>query len=165
MDNQESPKRATAQPLASYLPGKWSEPPRALLLKIGAFLLLPVLAALLFFVIQLIDDRSRVVTGFSVVSQKIEEGGVMISGTLNKARSCQLIEVTARTADGLVSSVAFLSRGNLHPAFSAPPGPQRFGPWFIDAKPGDGVTLFSVHRCHFFWPHYDVLGTFVVTAQ
>ena len=93
------------------------------------------------------------------------KGGVLIVGTFDKQRNCEFVSVTGRASDGDVAGVTFMDRRPNEPMFSRPLGPQKFGPWYVEGSAGEGITLHAVHRCHFLWPHYEEIGTFVVGQQ
>lgn len=112
-----------------------------------------------------LDQRYRVVKSFRVQTQFVKEGGVLITGTLDKQRNCEFVSVTGRSSDGNVAAVTFLDRRPDETTFSRPLGLQKFGPWYVEGNPGDHITLHVIHRCHFMWQHYEELGTLVVGQQ
>ena len=135
-----------------------------------AFLTAPMLTLLLTIGAYQLDQRYRVIKSFKVQTQFVEKGvpgrgGVLIEGTFNKQRNCELVSITGRTNDGDVAGVTFMDRRPNEPAFSHPLGPQKFGPWYVEGNVGEGITLHAVHRCHFLWPHYEEIGTFVIGQQ
>ena len=89
----------------------------------------------------------------------------MIVGTFDKQRNCEFVSVTGRASDGDVAGITFMDRRPDEPLFSRPLGPQKFGPWYVEGKEGEGITLHAIHRCHFLWPHYEEIGNFVVGQQ
>jgi hypothetical protein len=136
---------------------------RALLL--CAFLAAPMLTLLLTIGAYQLDQHYRVVHSFQVQTQFVEQGGVLIVGTFDKHRHCEFVSVTGRSSDGDVAGVTFMDRRPNEPMFSRPLGQQKFGPWYVEGNAGEGITLHAVHRCHFLWPHYEEIGTFVVGQQ
>ena len=130
-----------------------------------AFLAAPMLALLLTIGAYQLDQHYRVITSFRVQTQFVEKGGVLIDGTFDKQRGCEFVSITGRTPDGDVAGVTFMDRRPNEPVFSRPLGPQKFGPWYVEGNAGEGITLHAVHRCHFLWPHYEEIGTFVVGQQ
>lgn len=54
---------------------------------------------------------------------------------------------------------------DLHRPDTRPLGPQHWGPWLVQADPGEAVTFMVVHRCHALWPHYEMLGGFVTEGE
>ena len=117
-----------------------------------------------------LDQQYRVIKSFRVQTQFVEKGGesrggALIVGTFDKQRNCEFVSVTGRTSDGDVAGVTFMDRRRNEPMFSRPLGPQKFGPWYVEGNAGEGITLHAVHRCHFLWPHYEEIGTFVVGQQ
>ncbi len=130
-----------------------------------AFLAAPMLTLILTIGAYQLDQHYRVITSFQVQTQFVEKGGVMIVGTFDKQRKCELVSVTGRASDGDVAGVTFMDRRHNEPPFSRPLGPQKFGPWYVEGDAGEGITLHAVHRCHFLWPHYAEIGNFVVGQQ
>lgn len=130
-----------------------------------AFLAAPMLTLLLAIGAYQLDQQYRVITSFRVQTQFVEKGGVLIVGTFDKQRNCEFVSLTGRTSDGDVAGVTFMDRRPNEPMFSCPLGPQKFGPWYVEGDAGEGITLHAVHRCHFLWPHYEEIGTFVVGQQ
>ena len=141
--------------------------PRIVALLLGCAFTAPLaLAAAAAWLTYLYDQRSPVVVDFRVQTQFIaDDAGVIVEGTMTKVRGCDFVEVSARTAEGQVSAVTFLDLKPRAPTYSRPLGPQKFGPWYVEGQPGQGITLSAVHRCHFLWTHYEVLGGFVVGQQ
>ena len=110
-------------------------------------------------------DTSRpVVTDFKVQTQYVTPQGVIVDGTMNKLRDCEVIDVAARTNQREVTRVDFLDLKSWH-GYSRPLGPQKWGPWLIWAPEGEGVTIFVRHRCNPLWTHGDELTSFVVGKQ
>ena len=110
-------------------------------------------------------DTSRpVVTDFKVQTQYVTPQGVIVDGTMNKLRDCEVIDVAARTNQREVTRVDFLDLKSWH-GYSRLLGPQKWGPWLIWAPEGDGVTIFVRHRCNPLWTHSDELTSFVVGKQ
>ena len=72
------------------------------------------------------------------------------------------IGITGRDSDGHIDVVQFR---DLHRPDSRPLGPQHWGPWLVQADPGEAVTFMAVHRCHALWPHYEMLGGFVADGE
>ena len=130
-----------------------------------AFLTAPMLTLLFAIGAYQLDQHYRVITSFKVQTQFVEQGGVLIVGTLDQQRNCEFVGVTGRASDGDVAGVTFMDRRANEPMFSRPLGPQKFGPWYVEGNAGEGITLHAVHRCHFLWPHYEEIGTFVVGQQ
>ena len=131
-----------------------------------AFMTIPITAALIVAGYYWWDQEHPVVVDFKVQTQFPTPAGVMIDGTVNKVRDCEVIEVSARTVQREVKSVEFLDlRSDTTPAFSRPLGPQKWGPWLIWAPDGEGVTIFVRHRCNPLWTHSDELTSFVVGKQ
>ena len=135
-----------------------------------AFLAAPMLTLLLAIGAYQLDQHYRVIKSFKVQTQFVESGGesrggVLIVGTFDKQRNCEFVSVSGRTSDGDVAGVTFMDRRRNEPIFSRPLGPQKFGPWHVEGDAGEGITLHAVHRCHFLWPHYEEIGTFVVGQQ
>jgi len=140
--------------------------PRAVwAVKLAAFCSLPLTLLLTAALAYQLDQRYRVIKSFQVQKQFVEKGGVMIVGTFDKQRNCEFVSVTGRASDGDVAGVTFMDRRPNEPMFSRPLGPQKFGPWYVEGDAGEGITLHAVHRCHFLWPHYEEIGTFVVGQQ
>ena len=135
-----------------------------------AFLAAPMLTLLFAIGAYQLDQHYRVIKSFRVQTQFVEsggemKGGVLIDGTFDKQRNCEFVSLTGRTSDGDVAGVTFMDRRRNEPPFSRPLGPQKFGPWYVEGNVGEGITLHAVHRCHFLWPHYEEIGTFVVGQQ
>lgn len=135
-----------------------------------AFLAAPMLTLLLTIGAYQLDQRYRVIKSFKVQTQFVESGGesrggVLIAGTFGKQRNCEFVSLTGRTSDGDVAAVTFMDRRPNEPMFSRPLGPQKFGPWYVEGNVGEGITLHAVHRCHFLWPHFEEIGTFVIGQQ
>ena len=129
----------------------------------GAFLVGPLLMLLLVLVAYEIDQEYKVVAGFTVSTQFVADNeGVLIEGTMNKVRNCEFVSVAGRSASGDVAGVTFMDRRLNEAHYSRPLGPQKFGPWYVEGKRGEGITLSAVHRCHFLWPHFEDIGAFVV---
>ena len=131
----------------------------------SAFLAAPMLTLILTIGAYQLDQHYRVVTSFQVQTQFVKKGGVMIVGTFDKQRNCEVVSVTSRASDGDVAGITFMDRRPDEPLFSRPLGPQKFGPWYVEGKEGEGITLHAIHRCHFLWPHYEEIGNFVVGQQ
>ena len=135
-----------------------------------AFLAAPMVTLLFAIGAYQLDQHYRAITSFRVQTQFVEsggemKGGVLIDGTFDKQRNCEFVSVTGRASDGDVAGVTFMDRRPNEPMFSRPLGPQKFGPWYVEGEAGEGITLHAVHRCHFLWPHYEEIGTFVVGQQ
>ena len=135
-----------------------------------ASLAAPMLTLLLTIGAYHLDQHYRVIKTFKVQTQFVENGGamgggVLIEGTFVKQRNCKLVSLTGLTNDGDISGVIFLDRDPDEPPFSRPLGPQKFGPWYVEGNVGEGITLHAVHSCHFLWPHFEEIGTFVVGQQ
>ena len=135
-----------------------------------AFLAAPMLTLLFAIGAYQLDQRYRVITSFKVQTQFVESGvesrgGVLIVGTFDKQRNCEFVSVTGRASDGDVAGVTFMDRRPNEPMFSRPLGPQKFGPWYVEGEEGEGITLHAVHHCHFLWPHFEEIGTFVIGQQ
>ena len=135
-----------------------------------AFLTAPMLTLLFAIGAYQLDQQYRVIKSFRVQTQFVEsggemKGGVLIVGTFDKQRNCEFVSVSGRASDGDVAGVTFMDRRRNEPIFSRPLGPQKFGPWYVEGDAGEGITLHAVHRCHFLWPHYEEIGTFVVGQQ
>ena len=135
-----------------------------------AFLAAPMLTLLFAIGAYQLDQHYRVIKSFRVQTQFVESGGesrggVLIVGTFDKQRNCEFVSLTGRTSDGDVAGVTFMDRRRNEPMFSRPLGPQKFGPWYVEGNAGEGITLHAIHRCHFLWPHYEEIGTFVIGQQ
>jgi len=103
-------------------------------------------------------DRSRpVIVDFSVSGQSIVDRRVIVSGTMNRARGCRLIEIVAHTSRAGRVGIQLLDV-----QAQARLGPQSWGPWAVWAAPGDGVTLYARHQCVPWWDMTTKLGSFVV---
>lgn len=124
-----------------------------------AFLMFPVLL----YGAYLADQEYTVVSDFRVVTQVVNNDGVLIEGTMNKRRPCRLIDVVSVVEDE-TRPVVFLERG-VPPTYKRPTGVQKWGPWLVTADPKDGVRLVAYHRCHAGWEHTTALTTFVVWVQ
>lgn len=122
---------------------------------------MPALLLLVGWVLYLIDTTRPAIVDFRVLTQFNSEREVIVDGTMNKVRDCELVEMVARTTQREVVSIDFLDLGR-KPAYSRPLGPQKFGPWSITAKMDEGVTLYARHRCNPFWTMSSELGSFVV---
>ena len=131
-----------------------------------AYLVFPALLGGAVWGYYVYDQTRPVVTDFKIQTQFPTPVGVLIDGTMNKVRDCEVVEVSARTVQREVKSVEFMDlRSDSTPAFSRPLGPQKWGPWRIWAKEGEGITLFVRHRCNAFWTHSEELSSFVVGKQ
>ena len=129
-----------------------------------AFMTIPITAALIVAGYYWWDQEHPVVVDFKVQTQFPTPAGVMIDGTVNKVRDCEVIDVAARTNQREVTRVDFLDLKSWH-GYSRPLGPQKWGPWLIWAPDGEGVTIFVRHRCNPLWTHSDELTSFVVGKQ
>ena len=125
---------------------------------------MPTLLLLVGWAAYMADVSRPVVADFRVMTQFYSDREVVIDGTMNKLRDCELIEMMGRTTQREVVSIDFLELGR-KPAYSRPLGPQKFGPWSVTAKLGEGVTLYARHRCNPFWTVSSELGSFVVGQQ
>ena len=129
-----------------------------------AWLSMPMLMVLAAFGFYLYDTSRPVVMEFRVLTQFVAEKEVIVSGTMNKVRDCELLELVARTTQLNVVGIDFLER-HRGLTYSRPVGPQKFGPWSIQAKQGDGVTIYGRRRCNPLWTVSGELGSFVVGQQ
>lgn len=125
-----------------------------------SFLLVP---AILWGVLM-VDDMWRVVRDFRVTTQVITDEGVVIEGTLDKQRNCRFIEAIAML-DEVPSEVLFLDLQEHQGVYTRTLGPQKWGPWLVKAKLGQGVRLHARHSCHIVTDHTEVLTSFVVGVQ
>lgn len=132
---------------------------RRVLANFCAFMLFPLMLSTAY----LLDQAYPVVRDFRVITQVVTPEGVLIEGTMDKARPCRFVEVVAML-DEVPSTVIFLDFRE-QPQFSRPTGPQKWGPWLIVADPKQGVKLHARHRCHAGWEHTEVLTSFVVGVQ
>ncbi len=102
-----------------------------------------------------------VIEQFVVTSVGRYGPNVIISGTLRKARPCELLQdVQAYTADGQRLEIDFLDRdagATSRPAIQG--ADQPFGPWVVKGGAGESVSLYALHRCHVFWTHETKLVT------
>lgn len=124
-----------------------------------AFLMFPALL----YGAYLADQEYTVVSDFRIVTQVVNNEGVLIEGTMNKRRPCRLIDLVSVVEDE-TRPVVFLERG-VPPMYKRPTGVQKWGPWLVTADPKDGVRLVAHHRCHAGWEHTTSLTTFVVGVQ
>ena len=129
-----------------------------------ALALMPTLLVVSVVGFYLFDTQRPVVVDFRVLTQFDSSREVVIDGTMNKVRDCELVEIVARTTQREVTSIDFLDLGAKHP-YSRPLGPQKFGPWAIVARRGDGVTLYTRHRCNPLWTVSGEMGSFVAGQQ
>lgn len=125
---------------------------------------MPTLMLIAGWAYYLFDTSLPVVADFRVLTQFYSAREVIIDGTMNKIRDCELVEIVARTTQREVVSIDFLELGN-KPVYNRPMGPQKFGPWSVMAKDGEGVTIYARHRCNPFWTVSAELGAFVVGQQ
>jgi len=126
--------------------------------KLAAFCSLPLTLLLIAALTYQLDQAYPVVGKFVVEKQTRLIDGVLVEGYMDKIRPCDFVSVSARDSDGNVDAVQFR---DLHRPDTRPLGPQHWGPWLVQADPGEAVTFMVVHRCHALWPHYDMLGGFV----
>lgn len=126
---------------------------------IMAFILAPALVVWVYW----LDTQWAVVTDFRILTETKVDGGAIVTGTMDKRRDCQFIEVLAMT-DGEPADVVFLDL-SYRPEYSRARGPQRWGPWLVRAEDGQGVVLYARHQCHAAWDHTDRLTSFVVGAH
>ena len=111
------------------------------------------------------ESKVSPVVAFSVVDTHCQGGCVTVSGTLNKYRTCVLIETYARVAanNEPAQITAIEYRDKPHGLkLSRPQGLQKWGPWYVEANHGDTVTLFARHQCHPFWVTETRLAQVVV---
>lgn len=132
---------------------------RRCLTNVAALLAAPALLCAAY----LLDQAYPVVRDFRVITQVVTPEGVLIEGVMNKQRDCRFVEVVAML-DKVPSEVVFLDLEK-RPTYSRVTGPQRWGPWLVQARPGQGVVLHAYHRCHFAWEHSEILGSFVVELK
>lgn len=109
------------------------------------------------------DEAVPVVRDFKIDRIAATSSGFEISGTMNKVRGCRFVEAVAML-DKVPSEVVFLDLEE-RPTYSRVTGPQRWGPWLVQARPGQSVVLHAYHRCHFAWEHSEILGSFVVELK
>ena len=147
---------AVARTAAKSAANSWHT---AFSLKLFALLFFPLLLSTLY----TIDQQWEVIGDFEVLSQEITPRGVIVEGILEKQRSCRFIEAVALTSDGQLVTVTYESRRKFGgTGITRPLGKQMWGPWVLDAAPGEKVTLTIRHRCHFAWEHTEKLSTFTI---
>ena len=132
------------------------------LLKVLAFFCLPICCLLVTVLAYQIDQAFPVIGKFVVEKQTRQIDGVLVEGYMDKIRPCDFIGITGRDSDGHIDAIQFR---DLHRPDSRPLGPQHWGPWLVQADPGEAVTFMAVHRCHALWPHYEMLGGFVAEGE
>lgn len=102
---------------------------------------------------------------FDVLSIQRDEGSVKVAGTLIKARDCDLVSLRAMSGAGASLTVDYLDRPAGAPPYARPIGASSWGPWRINHEGARYVTLFSEHRCHWFWTITTPLAAFQVTPR
>jgi len=86
-----------------------------------------------------------VVTGFEITSAQSESGGKLrISGTFDKVRPCEFLEVIGYSGSQFVS-IAFSALPNAQIP-SRLTGRQTYGPWVLVPEV-DQLELYSRHKC------------------
>ena len=101
-----------------------------------------------------IEQRfARPIKTFEVTHTTCEGGCVTVAGWLDKS-GCTFVDAYAMVSAGSsyprVATIEY--RGSkLSTRFNRPTGLQAWGPWYIEASPGNTVTLYARHNCHPFW--------------
>ena len=144
-----------ARPLVTRPRAVWA-------VKLAAFCSLPLTLLLTAALAYQADQAYPVVGKFVVEKQTRLPEGLLVEGYMDKIRPCDFIGITGRDSDGNIDAVQFR---DLHRPDSRPLGPQHWGPWLVQADPGEAVTFMVVHRCHALWPHYEMLGGFVAEGE
>lgn len=114
-----------------------------------------------------VDKHFPVVEPFIVAKQACDAGDcVVIEGWLEKRRDCKFVEVYARLMEPdatmpRVVEVEFMDRPHKQ-AVTRPQGTQFWGPWRINAHPGDTVSIHVTHQCHPFWDTKAMITSFEV---
>ncbi len=121
-----------------------------------------IVAAVFFFAAQFIENHFfPVVEKFTVTEVTRYGSNVVVSGTINKARPCVLLQdVQAFTKNGEALEVEFLDRSAGY--ISRPVirvASQPFGPWVIKGGANEVFSLYSLHRCHALWTQETKLVT------
>lgn len=129
------------------------------LLRQSSFL---VIAAIFFCLAYFVERMFfPIVENFNVSS--IDKFGphIVIAGTLNKVRACELVQdIQAFNKNGERLEVEFLDRNGdkiSRPAIKN--AAQQFGPWVIKNGSNESVSLYSLHKCHGLWTQETKLVT------
>ena len=128
------------------------------LAKAAALFLFPAI----FFLSYAVDQEYEVIGDFDIASQRHTPNGLAIEGTMDKRRACRLVDAVALTSDGQAMSITYNS-ARIPIGVMRPKGAQQWGPWYLDAIPGEKITLTARYRCHAFWEHSEELTSFVVS--
>lgn len=110
-----------------------------------------VLSVLFILGVRLIDRSFPVIKDFKVTSQKLQNGSVIIEGSLEKIRDCKFLELNAYTADGHKVWIDFLDRPKDRQLETRAVRVQLWGPWEIYTKGSSTITLYAHHACSIFW--------------
>lgn len=106
-----------------------------------------------------------VVDRFDVLSIQQDRGSVKVSGTLIKARECQIVELSAMSEHDSRLKVDYLDRPEGSPPYARPTGASSWGPWRVHHNGARYVILYSEHRCHPFWTVKTPLAAFQVLPR
>lgn len=107
---------------------------------------------------------ARPINIFEVTHTTCQGGCVTVAGWLYK-NGCEFVDAYAMVSAG--SSVPRVTtieyRGSkLGMKFNRPTGLQAWGPWYVEASPGNTVTLYARHNCHPFWVTETKLAEVIV---
>ena len=103
------------------------------------------------FVAKIVDTSFPVVDDFVVTEIKLSDHGIIIEGTMRKAKDCTFNSVTAFTDDSKKVHVQFLDKPFGQPDDSRPVRVQLWGPWEVYSGESKMVSLYANHTCHMFW--------------
>lgn len=121
--------------------------------------------ALLFFARYLEQQFLPVVRDFRVTT--IEQGGseIVLKGSLEKIRSCELVGVIASVDDdGMTMRVSLTMLNSIdNPPRVFPLGTNYWGPWRLSlpqVKKGSKIMIKAIHSCHPAWTTTTKLTSF-----
>lgn len=122
------------------------------------------------FVLREADGRIYpVIRDFSVNEVAARNGGVTISGTMDKRRECYFRELVAYARyDDREFPLAVPIRFDAAPVVSRSAIAQSWGPWVVEL--GDDyrdveVSMYTRHSCHSFWDTSSKIATFSIRKE
>lgn len=106
-----------------------------------------------------------VVEDFKVLSAKRVDDKVLISGTLNKLRDCEFVQLSAYADSTVPMIVTFLDNHPAAVAGTREVGYQLWGTWSLAAKGYSTIRLTVRHRCHPLWQQSAELAKLAVVTD
>ena len=133
---------------------------------LASLVALVIIASALFSLAESIERTLfPVVEKFEVLSIVRDDDTVLVSGTLIKARKCQIVGLRAMSEADSMLQVEYLDRPHGADLFTRPTGLSTWGPWRVHPGSARYVTLISEHRCHWFWTVETPLASFQVKPR